>query len=331
MKKTALFTALLATLCLLAACSKDEEGVYNPQKKIAKVYESSMYVYNWYDETNGQWIADTSAEDKTLVESWEWDGNKLAKITYYEHGNVTEKADPVVNDVITFTYDGKKVTRAEGTDEYMTFTYDGKELKSVDVFDKENPTTPEMSFFFEHKDGKIVKIDVTAEGELDLKKATVINLEKVLFHSILPDVNNAEKVVSKVNTIMQKKGAKDQATMPLILTWDGDNVSEMSTTLFMYGFTMSAKSTYTFDDKNNPYQNFLFGLIEGDLFVLNKNNVTKSVTESTFLGQTETEELTYTYTYDGKWPVSCTQTYSYGDEEEGERSVSSTTNYYEYK
>ena len=334
MRKTALFTALLATLCLFAACSKDEEGVYNPQKKIAKVYESSMYVYSWYDEVNGEWIADTNTEDKTLAESWEWDGKKLAKITYYEHSNVIEKADPVVSDVVTFTYDGKKVTRAEGGYEYVTFTYDGKEIQRVDMFDKENPSTPMASFAFVHKDGKIVKINITAEAEFD-KKASAVNLEKILFRNILPDANNVDKVVSKINTTMLKSGAKAQMTIPFELTWNGDNVSEMSATMSMYGFAISAKMKYTYDDKNNPYQNFFFGMMnvmeEGELVTLNKNNDTKMVSESTFMGQTDTEEMNYTYTYDGKWPVSRTLTYSYNNEDEGYASMSETINYFEYK
>ena len=333
MRKTALFTALLATLCLFAACSKDEEGVYNPKKKIANIYESSMSVYSWHDDINNRWIADTSAEDKTLAEAWTWDGKKLSKITFYEHSNVLEKADPVVSDVVTFTYDGKKVTRAEGNYEYMTFTYDSKELKSVEIYDKEEANALIAKFDFEHKDGKIVKINVTIEGDIDMDKSSTVNLEKVLFRNILPNVDNAEKTVAKINAVVSKSGAKAQMTVPFVLTWDGDNVSEMAATITMYGISQTAKITYTYDDKNNPYQNYLFGMINmldnGDMATLNKNNVTKSVTTVSYLGQTDTEEMNYTYTYDGKWPTSRTMTDTYDDYDV--RSVYTTTTYFEYK
>ena len=97
----------------------------------------------------------------------------------------------------------------------------------------------------------------------------------------------------------------------------------------MYGISQTAKITYTYDDKNNPYQNYLFGMINmldnGDMATLNKNNVTKSVTTVSYLGQTDTEEMNYTYTYDGKWPTSRTMTDTYV------RSVYTATTYFEYK
>lgn len=326
----------MAALIFFAACSKDGEGVYNPKKKIANLYQSSMYVYSWHDEVNDQWIADTSSEAKTLVESWTWDGKKLAKITFYEHRNVTEKDDVEVYDVVNFTYDGKRVTRAEGNDEYITFAYDGKEVKSAVLFDKEHPESPEAQFDFEHKDGKIVKINVTIEGDgFDFAKSSTVHLEKVLFRNILPEFDKAEEAVAKINTAVQKSGAKAQTTIPIELTWSGDNVSEMTVKMTLLGMVATSNNKYTYDNKNNPYQNYLFGMVnvmdDGTMTIFCKNNVTKIFAEESFFGMTETEEVNYTYTYDGDWPVSQTQIRTYEDEDGESKEYSTVTNYFEYK
>lgn len=71
---------------------------------------------------------------------------------------------------------------------------------------------------------------------------------------------------------------------------------------------MSATFNYSYDNKNNPYQNFLFGLIgfiEQPTFpMLNENNITKTVMTASMpiLGGSETEEVSYSYTYDGDCP-----------------------------
>ena len=166
-------------------------------------------------------------------------------------------------------------------------------------------------------------------------KSSVQHLEKVLFRGILPTLDQADRVVAVVSKVMKSNGSKAQMTIPMELTWTGDNVTGIS----MNYLGMDVTGTYTFDNKNNPYQNFLLGLVgimdNGVMTVFNKNNVIKAVMkmEVSFVGQSysETEEENYNYTYDGDWPITQTRTSSYGNEDEGYTSMSETVNYFEYK
>jgi hypothetical protein len=332
MKKLAFCAAALAILCLMSACS-EKEGVYSPKKKIAKVYQASTYIYGFHEELSGEWFYDTNSSPKTLAEDWTWDGSKLSKITIYETGNVISKGE--VADIINFTYDGKQVTRIEGYDQYMTISYDGSKLKQVQIFDKEDNEL-EGAMEFVHDGKKITKINVTINDEDLVKSPSAMNLQKVLFRGILPTIDQADRVVAAMDKVVKSNGAKAQRTIPVELTWTGDNVTGIS----MNQMGMTISGTYVFDNKNNPYQNFLFGIIgtmeDGSMIIFNKNNVTKAVmkTQMPFMGQTltETEEYNYSYTYDGSWPLTRTMKTVYtDDEDEGYSSEAEVVTYFEYK
>lgn len=329
MKKLAFCAAVLATLCLMAACS-EKEGVYSPKKKIAKVYESSSYIYGWQEDVSRVWHYDTSASPKTLSEEWTWDGNKLSKITFYETGSVTMKGD--ISDIVSFTYDGQQVSRIEGYDEYMTITYDGSKLKQVQLFETDgNKLQATMDFVHDGK--KVTKINITGEDDdIDFAKSSTLHLEKVLFRGILPTVDQADRVVAAIDKTVKNNGSKGMMTVSMELTWTGDNVTGIS----MSYMGMAVTVTFSFDNKNNPYQNFLFGLIlteDGSMIIFNENNVTKSVMkmQMSYMGQsyTETEEENYSYTYDGNWPITRTMTSAY--EEDGYFGQSEVVTYFEYK
>lgn len=332
MKKLAFCAAALAILCLMSACS-EKEGVYSPKKKIAKVYQASTYIYGYHDEVSDSWFYDTNSSPKTLAEDWTWDGSKLSKITIYETGNVISKGE--VADIINFTYDGKQATRIEGYDQYMTISYDGSKLKQVQIFDKEDNEL-EGAMEFVHDGKKITKINVTINDEDLVKSPSAMNLQKVLFRGILPTIDQADRVVAAMDKVVKSNGAKAQRTIPVELTWTGDNVTGIS----MNQMGMTISGTYVFDNKNNPYQNFLFGIIgtmeDGSMIIFNKNNVTKAVmkTQMSFMGQTftETEEYNYSYTYDGSWPLTRTMKTVYtDDEDEGYSSEAEVVTYFEYK
>lgn len=332
MKKLAFCAAALATLCLMAACS-EKEGVYSPKQKIAKVYEASTGIYGFQEEESGVWFYDTTSSPKTLSEDWTWDGSKLSKITFYETGNVNTKGE--VSDMIIFTYDGKQVTRIEGYDEYMTISYDGSKLKQVQIYDKEDNEL-EGTMEFVHDGKKITKINVTINDEDMIKSHSAMNLQKVLFRGILPTIDQADRVVAAMDKAVKSNGIKAQRTTPVELTWTGDNVTGIS----MNQMGVTVNGTYDFDNKNNPYQNFLFSIIgmmdDGSMIIFNKNNVTKSVMkmEMSFMGQnfTETEERNYSYTYDGSWPITRTMKSVYTDDEDGRYSYESeVVTYFEYK
>ena len=163
-----------------------------------------------------------------------------------------------------------------------------------------------------------------------------MNLQKVLFRGILPTIDQADRVVAAMDKVVKSNGTKAQRTIPVELTWTGDNVTGIS--MNQMGMTMSG--TYVFDNKNNPYQNFLFSIIgmmeDGSMIVFNKNNVTKAVmkTQMSFMGQTftETQEANYSYTYDGSWPLTRTMKSVYTDsEDEHYSSEAEVVTYFEYK
>ena len=332
MKKLAFCAAVLAILCLMSACS-EKEGVYSPKKKIAKVYQASTNIYGFHEEVSGEWFYDTNSSPKTLAEDWTWDGSKLSKITIYETGNVISKGE--VADIINFTYDGKQATRIEGYDQYMTISYDGSKLKQVQIFDKEDNDL-DGTLEFVHDGKKITKINVTINDEDLVKSPSAMNLQKVLFRGILPTIDQADRVVAAMDKVVKSNGAKAQRTIPVELTWTGDNVTGIS----MNQMGMTISGTYVFDNKNNPYQNFLFGIIgtmeDGSMIIFNKNNVTKAVmkTQMSFMGQTftETQEANYSYTYDGNWPITRTMKSVYTDsEDERYSSETEVVTYFEYK
>lgn len=338
MKRLSFIVMAAAVLSLIAACSEKNEndGVYNPKKKIAKVYESSLRISKWYDNYYDTWQSDTTVWDKALSESWTWDGDKLTKITFYETHGTGENASQEVSEVINFTYNGEQLVRFEGEDEYMTFVYDGKELKSADLYDKDHPAKPLAKFSFEHNGGKIVKIILTQDEDDEWRKGSSRNMEKVLLRTVMPDEMTVDKTVDKINKTMSKSGAKGEVSIPFTLTWSGDNVSEVSATQTMDGETSTATIHFTYDKKNNPYKDLLFGILglfeNGEAMVFSKNNVTKSVTEYIYQEgpeiERQTHEENYTYTYDGDWPTYKEQEESYeGDEYSSYRK---NCTYFEY-
>lgn len=321
MRKSKLFIAAMAIICLFAACS-EKEGVYNPKKKITNIYRASESIYSWNSDEGV--VNDTNIHPKTLTETWTWDGNKLMKITYWEN-----QIDPIgkadVSDVYNFSYDGKQLSKVESDDVRMLFTYDGKKLKQAEIIDIEDNKTV-GTFEFVHDGKKITKINVTSEtGDIEPFKHMV----SILMRDIMPTLENANDMVAAIRKAMPAGGAKATTTIPIELTWNGDNVSKMNVN--MYGATISVD--YTFDNKNNPYQNSVFGFITAmeqpdGMIMFNKNNVTKMVMKMSLIFMNDVDEYNFTYTYDGDWPL--TQIAKQVDTDEGGNSSYTVTTWFEY-
>ena len=319
MKKTALFAAA-AALLIFGACQKD--GKYNPKEKISIVSEEYCSVSSYF--SGEEWVTDSSITPKHVSEQWTWDGKKLSQIAYIgydydDQGNMV----PDGQDLVKFNYDGSQMTEITTSyGERMTFTYDGKKLQKAELYD--GTATPYMTYEFEHDGKKISSMTVTMAGVYyDKKGARVGRLEHLLLGNIIPQTKSTDKFVCQ----MHAKAAKSTESVKMDLTWDGDNVSKI-TAVTPYG---NATMTLTYDDKNNPFKNFgpmfgFYGETETGVEFCNKNNITKMVI-SDFEGGSDEEN--YTYTYDGQWPVSCTNMYSY--EDEYSRGTNSRTVYYEYE
>jgi hypothetical protein len=311
MKKTTILMAILATACCFSACKKD--GVYNPKEKIAAIYQSSDYSYSYYNEQTGAWEEEYSHNSpKSLAEKWNWDGKKLSSIDFYyteedENGNSVNLKEYTVN----FTYDGKQLTKVTDDSEpnsYIEYSYDGKKIDKITMF--YNGAAVE-TYTFSYDGKKIDKITLTyEENDWDTKSLRKHNvLQNIVWRSLIPDVSNASETASMVKRA--SKGSKSE-TMTVSLTWDGNNISKAS--------SGEDAIEFTYDDKKNPLGGFLgsFGgeitdaVSEGfDCF--NKNNVL--TVKETFEGDSDySETINFSYTYDGKWPVTRTNKREFQDD-----------------
>ena len=327
MKKLVYGVLAIAAIGMFAACQK--EGTFNPKEKIANVYEEYTSTSSWY---NGEeWEEENYSQPKTLSEKWTWDGKLLSKIEYPEtYEEFTETY------VVNFTYDGKQLVEANSKEERMVVTYDGKKLDKIDMYWGIQPnsiTEPSVTYTFTYDGKKISKINVSMSDE-DWKgndsRLQKSRMAQILTQSLLPSARDAEKMLVATPKMAAKKGAKGSQTGELSLTWDGGNISKI---VASYDGVQVASVEYTYDNKKNPYQGFVFGLVgetvpndEIGFGFANENNITKMVMSE--LGE-EPEVEEYSYTYDGKWPVSVTSNHSYSDEYN--RSTYTRTTYFEYK
>ena len=324
MKKTIYCTLAVAVISLFAACQKD--GKYNPKEKIANVYEESLFISSYsYD---GQTYSDTNQTPKRISERWTWDGNKLTQIAYIYYNqewNGTSYTETTSEEIVNFTYDGKQLTEANDGDERIVFTYDGKKLQKAEVYE-DNQTTPYTTLVFDYDGKKISKITVTTTYSIHLDKSqpSLGRMERMLLSNLLPDMKPVENVFAKA----RKSGAKEVSISTVDFTWDGDNISKM---VFKED-SETATATYTYDNKNNPYQGFMYVidcLLEDGPIFTNENNIVKAVYQYSDNAGKGSNELNFTYTYDGKWPTSRSMVYnnSYDDYSFYDRE----TKYFEYK
>lgn len=275
MKKSIIFCLCIAVVALFAAC-KDPDGVYNPSKKIQKVFTVN---------DNGE---------KVLAEAWQWDGDVLTSISYYDY-------DGTLASTNHFSYDSQnRLIAMDQNGAHGEYIYDGKKIdKIVMTADGVEVATYE----FEHKGNKISEIDIDIDlfddwGDDDFgwdKKDIVFPL-RLMMPEICPAVETAVKKCSK-----DSKG--DQ--VKIMLKWNGDNVKSMDVIFNMLGANLTETAEFTYDNKNNPMYGSLATMSSSaaeNLF-LNKNN--PQTVKISYLGQI-LGTSDFTYEYDGNYPVKVT-------------------------
>ena len=144
MKKTFLVLAFACVAMLFSSCHK--EGVFNPKKKISKVYTYSTYTVD----------GTTTSSNRVLSEVWNWNNNILERIDHYD-------ADGGVSGVTTFTYDKKRVVRIDESYQslfsnysyHVEFIYDGKYISEAKMY---YGNELESTLKFTHQNGKISQI-----------------------------------------------------------------------------------------------------------------------------------------------------------------------------
>ena len=283
--------ALVAVMSagMFSACKKD--GVYNPKKKISKIYEQN---------DNGE---------KELSETWTWDGNKLARIDYANGNfNVFEyEKDRLIN-----------ITDRNGN--YQKYVYDGSKIDKIQEWSKDGSVLY-MEYKFEYKGNKISKI--TTESSIDFGDFDDMYMETSsksqksnALRFVLPE-QIADIASTELKNNLKSQKALGTISITMELTWKGNNIEKATLTNSTLNIPISTQFTY--DNKSNPMYGFLTGETVG---TTSKNNP-KKVT-ITIAGMPMAEQ-NYSYEYDGNFPTKITATQT--SDAETETSVG----YIEYK
>lgn len=270
MKKIFSILLIACVAMLFSACQK--EGVYNPSKKISKIY---------FTNSNGV---------RNLQESWSWNKDKtLEKIDYYSSGSLSY--------TMNFTYEKKRLTRMNvySANVYIDYKYEGKNLKEVALYANGSLIN---QYTFTYKNGKISHITDTyfaaKAGDNDLK---ICPLQYILPDEIYSPIETACK--------MFPEESKATSTSEYELTWEKNNLVKLLRTSTSSDQTVDMKAEY--DKKVNPfYGAFTELFFENNIIngYESQNNVTRAEVINTHAGQVTTSIINYEYSYDGKYPKS---------------------------
>lgn len=180
------FVALFA----FASTSCHKDGVFNPKKKISRVFTQ----YN--------------GGSKTLAATYVWNKNKLEKIDYGD------------GDIAYYTYDGKKVSKITYGAQVMNFTYDGAKLSKVEVSYEGQLY---YSYAVTHDGNKITKLVVT-EYDSDKNDVKSIVRTGLCLRGILPATTCDNLVEKQIQA--KESGRKGTYTYTLEFKYDGWNIIE---------------------------------------------------------------------------------------------------------
>lgn len=295
----------MALAILFAGCEQD--GEYNPAKKIARIYEASSYQNDAYSSTT----------PKHLSEVWNWDGNRLTSIDSYEYTSSTGKT--TFDYTTRFVYDGKKVSRIYYGDNYETrITYNNDGYDKLTTYDEGALV---WDFKYTYKGGKVVKVDFTYYGTYyDVPAKTMPMLSFFVPQSMAQDVT--VRATRRAAASQTKAVQSSVETYTYTFTYQGDNVSIME--VKDNNSTSAVKCNFKYDTKNNPYYHSFQYLAEDTEYPSiphSKNNVIEEAW--TYWDGVDIDN--YDYVYEGNWPIEKRYAYRSGS------SYSTTTIYYEYQ
>ncbi len=294
MKKNIIFCLCMAVAMMFTACNKDQDGVYNPAKKIQKIYSVENGV-------------------QQVEEVWHWDGNLLNSIDLYEEGQLYNTT--------TFKYDGNRLTTLQNGYSYAKFYYEGKKINRVEVY-YTGFEEPIGLYLFDYKGNKLSQIYMEFDMSSFIDKKALVNPLKYILPASCSKVENL--IAQHEN---EAKEYKESMTMQF--TWTGNNVTSIilieENTFGDATNTVTSFNQCTFDNKENPVKGFisaLFGATNIENFYCNKNNILKSTTTQDDIEYYTTENV---YEYEDKYPVKVTTTTT-----DGEGTVFVDSYIYEY-
>jgi hypothetical protein len=257
-------TMMLMGMVIFSMTSCKKDGVYNPKKKISKIYTQQ------------------GAEPKKLSETWTWDKNKVVSMVD-EAGAITY-----------FEYDKNRISKITNVGGYSEYTYDGSKLSKITSY---VGSVVYATITFEHDGKKISKVTMETISLLDFDLAsTTKSLMSRAMRFVLP-VQVSEAIASSTQKSRKAGGIR----MSYTLKWKGDNVEEVSSEeISLLDMTVVEKMTisYTYDTKKNPYDGLL--LMDAGATLLSKNNI---LSEHMSIDGVEAAKTDYTFTYDSNFPT----------------------------
>lgn len=303
--KTKVLTLTVVAIALFASCQKSE-GIYDPGKKLSKLYDESILSWNTGDDTQEY------STGKNLSEEWTWTGDKLSRIDQYSSSGVLESSN-------TFTYDGDIIVRSDyGDNSYTDFIYDGKKVSEIKNY-KEGVLSSVLAVT--KRDGKkIAEMTATTYPTTQPNSKTTHQLQNVL-ELLIPE-SAAEYIATAAEKHVATKG--DPLVSNITLTWTGNNITKIEVTEPNTNMYM----VYAYDNKKSPTKgliDYLSGYLTMNEWGSKNNSIHDSIVAYSNGELIYNFSAHYTYEYDGNWPVN--RTYSTVTE-----SVSATSiRYYEYK
>ena len=216
MKKNIIFCLCIAVIAMFSACNKTPDGVYNPSKKIQKIYTVD----------NGT---------QTLKEVWNWNGDILKSIDQYFDGVPT---------TLHFSYDNSnRLIAIDDFGSHGECIYDDNEIEKI-IFTTEGVEIGRYEF--EHKGNKISQIKIQFDDswdDIDWDKVGMIKSLRLLFPEISPAAESAVRKCSKES--------KDGEVV-MNLNWSGSNVKTIDVTYSGFLGNVMETVKITYDNKINP-------------------------------------------------------------------------------
>ena len=297
---------LLATSCL-------KEGIFQPERRVSKVYDMTVRMStNYY---NGQTFTRYDTLDKHVSQEWLWEDDMLTAITNYYFYQEYAQPDPVsgVSSVLKFTYKHKRLAKVSDADgeNYSTYSYEWFKLARIAKIESYQLGQLYSTAEITHEDKIITKAVVNFYGEGEASDAT-----KFALGTVLPNKKALESVLARKNA----KGDVVR-TLTLDFIYEENNVTKV----VMTDGDVTTTIEYTYDAKMNPFYGFYAMLGDGSFGAMSQNNI---ISEKVTTG--EGERVTdYEFKYDGEYPSSISRVDSAFDGNNYRYDYTYTT-FYEY-
>ena len=273
MKKTLTILAIACIAFVFTGCQKD--GVYNPSKKISKIY---------YTSTSG---------NKSLQEIWTWNGKLLDRIDFYSGGTVSYSYN--------FTYDGNRLTRMNNyaNNRSVEYKYDGSHLSETNVF---YSGSLEYIYKFSYKSGKLETMTCTSTGKGSNEKMEINPLTFVFGPEISQAIEKTQKILAA------KNNRKSTYSETYKFTWENGEISKCVVSYQEDGDYEEITTIFTYDKKKNPFSGaFVNFYIEENVEdgCFSKHNIIKMDCTEMEDGEIENWTITYDYSYNkSNYPIS---------------------------